>query len=103
MKCQCCPDIETSRLISTANQLTGFYMRATLALNGLKQFIYRSFYKINSSILIKYKWKDSSKTSNYSAYYKYIEILNSTSHKKFRDNGKRIASGGTCQKSRTAL
>ena len=34
-KCQCCPHIETSQLICTANQLTGFYMRATLALNGL--------------------------------------------------------------------
>ena len=33
---QCCPHIETSQLIFTANQLTGFYMRATLALNGLK-------------------------------------------------------------------
>ena len=29
-------------LICTANQLTGFYMRATLALNGLKH--YKSFF-----------------------------------------------------------
>ena len=36
IKCQCCPHIETSQLIYCANQLTGFYMRATLALNGLK-------------------------------------------------------------------
>ena len=36
MKCQCCPHIETSQLICTANQLTGFYLKATLALNGLK-------------------------------------------------------------------
>ena len=36
IKCQCCPHIETSQLIYSANQLTGFYMRATLALNGLK-------------------------------------------------------------------
>ena len=35
IKCQCCPDIETSQLICTANKLSGFYMRATLALNGL--------------------------------------------------------------------
>ena len=35
MKCQCCSHIETSQLICTANQLTGFYMRATLAFNGL--------------------------------------------------------------------
>ena len=33
--CQCCPHIRTSPLIFTANQLTGFYMRATLAFNGL--------------------------------------------------------------------
>ena len=35
---KCCPHIETSQLIccaNQANQLTGFYMRATLALNGL--------------------------------------------------------------------
>ena len=35
IKCQCCPHIETSQLICKANQLTGFYMRATLAFNGL--------------------------------------------------------------------
>ena len=34
-KCQCCPHIETSQLICFANQLTGFYMRATPAFNGL--------------------------------------------------------------------
>ena len=28
--------IETSQMICIANQLTGFYMRVTLALNGLK-------------------------------------------------------------------
>ena len=32
---QCCPHIETCQLICRANQLTGFYMRATLAFNGL--------------------------------------------------------------------
>ena len=35
IKCQCWPHIETSQLIWTANQLTGFYMRAPLAFNGL--------------------------------------------------------------------
>ena len=29
------PHIETSQLICTVKQLTGFYMRATLAFNGL--------------------------------------------------------------------
>ena len=33
--CQCCPHIENGKLICCANQLTGFYMRATVALNGL--------------------------------------------------------------------
>ena len=32
---ECWSHIETSQLICTVNQLTGFYMRATLALNGL--------------------------------------------------------------------
>ena len=35
MKYQCFPHIETIQLICIANQLTGFYMRATLALNCL--------------------------------------------------------------------
>ena len=34
--CQCCPHIETSQLICIANQLTDFYVRATLAFNGLR-------------------------------------------------------------------
>ena len=34
-KCQCCAHIGTSQLICMANQLTGFYMRATMAVNGL--------------------------------------------------------------------
>ena len=33
--CQRCPGIEASQMICTANQLTGFYMRATLAFSGL--------------------------------------------------------------------
>ena len=32
--------IETSPLIWTANQLTGFYMRAVLVLNGLMRMIF---------------------------------------------------------------
>ena len=55
---------------------------------SLNQFIYSSSYKINSSILIiliKYKWKDSSKNSNYNTYYKCIEILHSGWWKKFGD------------------
>ena len=36
------PHIETSQLICTANQLTGFYLRATVALNGLMTQLYFS-------------------------------------------------------------
>ena len=32
---QFCPHIETSQLICCADQFTGFYMRAAVALNGL--------------------------------------------------------------------
>ena len=39
VKCQCCPHIETSHLIFCTKQLTGFYMRAALALIGLLQVI----------------------------------------------------------------
>ena len=35
IKCLCFPHIETSQLICAANKLTGFYMKATLALIGL--------------------------------------------------------------------
>ena len=41
IKGQCCPHIENSQLICCANQLTGFYIRATLALNELN---YRLLY-----------------------------------------------------------
>ena len=35
IKCQSFPHIETSLLICTTNQLTGFYMKAILVFNGL--------------------------------------------------------------------
>ena len=38
IKFQCCPHIETSQLVCCANQLTGFYMRVTLAFKGLTHF-----------------------------------------------------------------
>ena len=37
MNCQGCPLIKTSQLICTVNQWTGFYMTATLAVNGFKE------------------------------------------------------------------
>ena len=39
LKCQRCPHIDTSQLMCSANQLTGFYMRTTLALDGLSLLI----------------------------------------------------------------
>ena len=55
IKCQCCPPIETSQLICTANQLTDFYMRATLALDGLRQFIFsKESWVSTNSFSIKY-------------------------------------------------
>ena len=54
MNCQCCPQIETSHLICCANQLTGFYMKATMALNGLK-------YKKEWSILFIFLLKITSR------------------------------------------
>ena len=35
VKWKCCLHIETSQLVCCANQLTGFYWKATLAFNGL--------------------------------------------------------------------
>ena len=52
MKCQCCPHIETSQLTCTANQLAGFYMRATVARNGLSNIyllVTQNFLKTNKT------------------------------------------------------
>ena len=43
-KCHCCLQIETCQLICSINQLTGFYMRATLAFNGLKMSQWRRWW-----------------------------------------------------------
>ena len=65
IKCQCCPHIEISQLTCTASQLTDFYMRATLALNGLNincDTIYRTNYlcivnlKVLPTSYIRYNW-----------------------------------------------
>ena len=39
LKCQFRPHVEPSQLICFANQLTGFYMRATPGLNGLNVIV----------------------------------------------------------------
>ena len=49
-KCQCCPHIETSQLICKVNQLTVFYMRTPLALNGLNKEV-NPFKKIKTQPL----------------------------------------------------
>ena len=36
---QCPPHVETSQLIRVTNQLTGFYMRGTLVVNGLSNLV----------------------------------------------------------------
>ena len=50
IKCQCCPN---SQLICCANQLTSFYMRATLAFNGLNNKVDKTLRKTG-----KYRVKD---------------------------------------------
>ena len=64
IKCQCCPHKETSQLICCANQLTGFYMRATQPLNGLKTLFVLMIFKDN------HRDKNTLKL-NSSAYKKY--------------------------------
>ena len=39
IKCQCYPHIGTSQLVCCANELTGFYMKITLTLNGLSSVV----------------------------------------------------------------
>ena len=63
-KCQCCPHIESSQLICIVNQFTGFYMRATLALNGLNPSISFDFVhyflftsKYNANMLAPFELK----------------------------------------------
>ena len=57
MKCKCWPHIETSQLIYCANQLTDFYMRATLAISdwltgfkSTKNLIFQAYLAINISL-----------------------------------------------------
>ena len=45
INCQCCPHTETSQLICCTNRLTGFYMRVTLAINGLTIFAKKLYYR----------------------------------------------------------
>ena len=66
-KCQCCPHIETSQLICTANQLTGFYMRATLALNGLNIHWYNAWF---SWFYFTTCFKNDPATLNFNDLYK---------------------------------
>ena len=56
IKCQCCPHIETSELIYTATQLACFYMRATLAFNGLITEVYS---QLNHNFLRKWLMAES--------------------------------------------
>ena len=51
----CCPHTETSQLICTENQLTGFYMRTTLALKSLKSFYAYFSYSCDCNIEIVWR------------------------------------------------
>ena len=53
IKRQSCHHMETSQLIYRANQLTGFYMMATLVFNGLKPKIENFWGKTENSIIKK--------------------------------------------------
>ena len=48
--CRCCPHLKTSQVICCANQLTGFYMRGTLALNGLKNHLQCISFEIQTQL-----------------------------------------------------
>ena len=61
MKYQCCHHIETSQLICYANQLTGFYMRATLVFNGLRVVLLLSSVKQKYDDSQQYPLKNMSK------------------------------------------
>ena len=65
IKWQCCPHIETSQFIRTANQLTGFYMRATLALNRL------SYLCLISDVSLV-NWKSSTNQSMRRSLFEFI-------------------------------
>ena len=56
IKCHCCPHIETSQFICSANQLTGFYMRATLVLNGSNSVPHKTNSPLNESDNIIFVW-----------------------------------------------
>ena len=47
----------TENSICSANQLTGFYMTATLALNGLIEVLFRNIYQIIGIYNALYAWK----------------------------------------------
>ena len=67
MKCLCYPQIETSKLICYANQLTGFYMRAKL-----KQY--------SSSRLENGRMLSMFLSTNFIAKYGYFFYLNTGKH-----------------------
>ena len=67
IKCQCCRHVETSQLISAANQLAGFYMRETLAFNGL-------IFSRVSLPYTKWYWSSSSKPKWHLSRFRTIKL-----------------------------
>ena len=63
IKCQCCPDIETSQLICTANQLTDFHMKAIQALNGLNNQRVQKCEKCSRTYKIFGRWNMQNQTN----------------------------------------
>ena len=53
IKRQICDYIETSQLICSANQLTGFYMTATLAFNELMEFVVKAVVNLDEEIFLQ--------------------------------------------------
>ena len=61
----CCPHIETSQLVCTANQLTSFYLRATLALNGLTlraRTLLKNLWRNSGNFVVLVCWQHETKT-----------------------------------------
>ena len=68
---------KTSQLIYTANQLTNFDMRVTLALNGLiEDFLKNYLIKISTLIAVIWKWQDHIKdeSQRWICFFQWIQL-----------------------------
>ena len=74
-KCQCCPHIETSQLICCANQLTGFYMWATLTFTELK--VVKTSFTNTDCVLVLITWRQHEKDKNEIKLFNRLTITES--------------------------